>query len=223
AVTLTLQATVLNNVTGPFTNSVTGFVPSGVTDPVLTNNTASDVNVALATPDAAIFKAGPANVYAGTNYTYTITVTNSGYATASNVVASDMLPTNVTFVSASGNGTNNSGVISWSLGILVNGTASNLTLTVTAPASGNVTNVATVTSSTPDSNPGNNTSSPVGTTVTPVADLAVGKSGPASVVAASNFTYTVSVTNLGPSQASGVVVTDTLPASVTFVSASGGG
>ena len=223
AVTLTLQATVLNNVTGPFTNSVTGFVPSGVTDPVLTNNTASDVNVALATPDVAIFKTGPASVYAGTNYTYTITITNSGFATASNVVASDVLPTNVTFVSASGNGTNNSGVISWSLGSLANGAISNVTLTVTAPTSGSVTNVASVTSSTPDSNPGNNTSSPVGTTVTPVADLAVGKSGPTSVVAASNFTYTVSVTNLGPSQASGVVVTDTLPASVTFVSASGGG
>jgi uncharacterized repeat protein (TIGR01451 family) len=223
AVTLTLQATVLNNVTGPFTNSVTGLVPSGVTDPVLTNNTASDVNVALATPDVAIFKIGPVSVYAGTNYTYTITITNSGFATASNVVASDVLPTNVTFVSASGNGTNNSGVISWSLGSLANGAVSNVTLTVTAPTSGSVTNVASATSSTPDSNPGNNTSSPVGTTVTQVADLAVGKSGPASVVAASNYTYTVSVTNLGPSQASGVVVTDTLPASVTFVSASGGG
>ncbi len=223
AVTLTLQATVLNNVTGLFTNSVTGFVPSGVTDPVLTNNTASDVDVALATPDVAVFKIGPANVYAGTNYIYTITITNSGFAPASNVVPNDVLPTNVTFVSASGNGTNNGGVISWNLGSLANGAVSNVTLTVTAPASGSVTNVATVTSSTPDSNPGNNTSSPVGTTVTPVADLAVGKSGPASVVAASNYTYTVSVTNLGPSQASGVVVTDTLPATVTFVSASGGG
>jgi len=35
---------------------------------VLTNNTASDVDVVLATPDWH-FKVGPANVYAGTNYT----------------------------------------------------------------------------------------------------------------------------------------------------------
>ena len=221
--TLTLQATVLNNVTGLFTNFTTGSVPSGVTDPVLTNNTASDVDVALATPDVAIFKIGPASVYAGTNYTYTISVTNFGFATASNIIPSDVLPTNVTFVSASGGGTNNAGVVNWALASLAASVGTNLTLTVTAPASGNVTNVATVASSTPDSNPGNNTSSPIGTTVTPVADLAVGKSGPASVVAASNYTYTVSVTNLGPSAASSVVVTDTLPVNVTFVSASGGG
>ncbi|MGD0086976.1 MAG: hypothetical protein ABSC24_07580, partial [Verrucomicrobiota bacterium] len=218
SVTLTLQATVLNNVTGLFTNSVTGFVPSGVTDPVLTNNTASDVNVALATPDLAIFKTGPASVYAGTNYTYTLTVTNSGLGTASNVIPSDVLPTNVIFVSASSGGTNNSGVVNWSLGSLTTGVGTNLTLTVTAPAAGNVTNVATVAASTPDTNPGNNTSSPVGTTITPIADMAVGKSGPATVVANSNLTYTISVTNLGPSPAAGIVVADVLPTTGTFVS-----
>jgi len=221
--TLTLQATVLNNVSGFFTNTVIVSVPAGVTDPVLTNNIDSDVDLILTAPDVAITKAGPATVFAGTNYSYTLTLTNSGFATASNVVASDVLPTNVTFVSASGNGTNNSGVVSWNLGSLAINASSNLTLIVTAPTSGNVTNVATSTASTPDSNPGNNTSPPVGTTVTPVADLAIGKSAPASVVATSNFTYTVSVTNFGPSDAGGVVVTDTLPATVTFVSASGGG
>jgi uncharacterized repeat protein (TIGR01451 family) len=59
---------------------------------------------------------------------------------------------------------------------------------------------------------------PVITTVTPVADVGIGKSGPASVLAASNVVYTISVTNFGPSSASGVVVTDSLPATVTFVS-----
>ena len=223
AVTLTLQATVLNNVTGLFTNSVTGFVPSGVADPVLTNNTASDVNLALATPDLAIFKTGPASVYAGTNYTYTLTVTNSGLGTASNVVPSDVLPTNVIFVSASSGGTNNSGVVNWTFGSLAPSVGTNLTLTVTAPTGGNVTNVAAVAASTPDSNPGNNTSSPVGTTITPIADMAVGKTGPASVVALSNLTYTISVTNLGPSSAGGVVVADVLPTTGTFISASGNG
>jgi uncharacterized repeat protein (TIGR01451 family) len=221
--TLTLQADVPDNVTGAATNSTTGFVPPGVTDPDLTNNSASDIDTILATPDVAIFKAGPANVYAGTNFNYTITVTNSGFATASNVVVSDVLPTNVLFVSASGNGTTNSGAASWNLGNLAASGTSNLTLTVTAPPSGNITNIATVAASTVDSNPGNNTSLQVATTVTPVADLTIGKTAPASVVATSNFVYTISITNLGPSTASGVVVTDTLPAAVTFVSASGGG
>ena len=219
--TLTLQATVLSNVTGLFTNTVTGYVPSGVTDPVLTNNTASDVDLALAIPDVGIVKAGPANVYAGTNYTYTLTITNSGLGTASNVVTSDILPTNVTFVSASSGGTNNAGVVSWTLSSLSPGVGTNLTLTVTAPTGGNVTNMATVTSSTPDSNPANNTSAPVGTTITPIADMAVGKTGPATVVANSNLTYTISVTNLGPSPAAGIVVADVLPTTGIFVSAPG--
>jgi uncharacterized repeat protein (TIGR01451 family) len=223
SVTLTVQASVPLNASGALTNTVAISVPAGVTDPVLTNNTASDVDTILLTPDLAIFKSGPATVWAGTNFNYTITITNAGFATASNVVASDVLPTNAVFVSASGGGTNNSGIVNWSVATLAANAKTNFTLTVTAPSSGSLTNLATVTSGTPDANTNNNTSTPVGTTVTPVADLAVGKTAPASVVATSNFTYTVSVTNFGPSSASGVVVTDALPVGVTFVSTTGGG
>ncbi|MGA3163264.1 MAG: SdrD B-like domain-containing protein, partial [Verrucomicrobiota bacterium] len=44
--------------------------------------------------------------------------------------------------------------------------------------------------------------------VTELADVGIGKSGPALVFAASNLSYAISVTNSGPSGASGVVVTD---------------
>jgi len=139
------------------------------------------------------------------------------------VVVTDALPAGVTFVSATGGGLNNSGVVNWSLGTLANGQVSNVTVTVTAPASGSLTNVASVSTPTGDPNPTNNVTPPVITTVTAVADVGLGKTGPASVLASSNLVYTISVTNFGPSSASGVVVTDTLPAGVTFVSATGGG
>jgi len=48
--------------------------------------------------------------------------------------------------------------------------------------------------------------------VTAVADIGIGKTAAAGVPAGSNLVYTISVTNFGPSSASGVVVTDTLPA-----------
>ena len=223
SVTLTVQANVPLNASGALTNTVASSVPTGVTDPVLTNNSASDVDTILLTPDLAIFKSGPATVWAGTNFNYTITITNAGFATASNVVASDVLPTNAVFVSASGGGTNNSGTVNWSVATLAANAKTNFTLTVTAPFSGSLTNIATVTSGTPDANTNNNASTPVGTTVTPVADLAVGKTALASVVASSNYVYTISVTNFGPSSASSVVVTDALPVGVTFVSTTGGG
>ena len=225
SVTLSVQATVLTNVVGAFTNFSRVSAPPGVTDPVLTNNMATNVNVVFtgSAADLAIGKTAPASVLALSNLVYTLAVTNFGPFAASNVVVTDSLPVGVSFVSASGGGTTNSGVVTWNLGNLANSAVSNLTLTVLAPVSGSITNVASVDSPTKDPILTNNTSPPVVTTVTPLADLVIAKSGPASVFAASNLTYTVSVTNLGPSTASSVVVTDALPVGVTFVSASGHG
>ncbi len=62
-------------------------------------------------------------------------------------------------------------------------------------------------------------------TVSPSADLGITKSdSPDPVIAGNNLTYTLTVSNLGPSDdAATVTVTDTLPAGVTFVSATGTG
>ena len=46
---------------------------------------------------------------------------------------------------------------------------------------------------------------------------------PVSVAPLTNYTYTVTVANQGPSTASNVVVSDALPPGVTFLSASAGG
>ena len=217
-----LTVTVTAPASGTLTNTASVSSPTG--DPNSTNNVTLPV-ITTVTPvaDVGIGKVGPANVLAASNLVYTISVTNFGPSSASSVTVTDTLPLGVTFVSASGGGANNSGVVSWSLGTLANGQVSNVTVTVTAPASGSLTNVANVSTPTGDPNSTNNITPPVITTVTPVADVGLGKTAAASVLAASNLVYTISVTNFGPSSASGVVVTDTLPAGVTFVSASGGG
>ena len=57
----------------------------------------------------------------------------------------------------------------------------------------------------------------------PTADLSMAKSADLPFVpATANLTYTLTVTNEGPSDASGITVTDTLPGAVTFDSASAG-
>lgn len=188
------------------------------------------VNFAL-DADLSITKtASPAgSVNAGQQVTYTIAVTNSGPATASNVTVTDVLPAGATYVSGSGAGWTCNEVASTvtctmpSLGV---GAASPITLIVTAgPGVTSLTNTATVSSSTTDGTPGNNASTTGAVTVVPAADLAITKSAsPAgSVNAGQNVTYTLQVSNLGPSTATAVTVTDPLPAGATFVSASGTG
>jgi uncharacterized repeat protein (TIGR01451 family) len=59
--------------------------------------------------------------------------------------------------------------------------------------------------------------------VLPVADLSITKSAsPITGTAGLPLTYSLVVRNFGPSTATGVAVTDTLPANVQFVSATGG-
>ena len=57
--------------------------------------------------------------------------------------------------------------------------------------------------------------------MTASADLSIVKSGPATVVAGGSVSYSLVVANNGPSDAANLSVTDTLPAGVTFVSATG--
>jgi uncharacterized repeat protein (TIGR01451 family) len=69
---------------------------------------------------------------------------------------------------------------------------------------------------------GTNAATPVTRTVTvvPVADLSVTQSASLSAVpTGSMLTYTIVVSNAGPQAAQGVVLTDTLPAGTSFVSA----
>jgi uncharacterized repeat protein (TIGR01451 family) len=83
-------------------------------------------------------------------------------------------------------------------------------------------NTASVTSNATDPNLANNSASAT-TTVNAQTDLRVTKTDSADpAVINAPLTYTLTATNLGPSNATGVVVTDTLPASAAFVSASAG-
>src|SRR2546428_341009 len=107
--------------------------------------------------------------------------------------------------------------------ILSSGGMTCFTVTVTAPASGSVTNVAGVGNRTADPNPANNASTLV-SAVTPLADLGVGLAqAPLFFEWSGGHRDLPSFpTRRSSDLASSVVVTDTLPASVTFVSGTGG-
>ena len=82
-----------------------------------------------------------------------------------------------------------------------------------------LTNTAAVTAATGDPNPLNNVAS-VTTEVEDSADLSLVKHGPPTALAGNKVSYTLTVSNAGPSAAKKVAVRDPLPAGETFVSAS---
>ncbi|MFI9328913.1 hypothetical protein ACIGZJ_15355 [Kitasatospora sp. NPDC052868] len=107
---------------------------------------------------------------------------------------------------------------------LPNGTTVEYRVTIDeASAGGHITNTATATyenrlGATPV--PLTATSGQVDTPVLPAADLSVTKSADATTVTVGQtVTYRVTVHNAGPNTATGVTVTDTLPAGLPFVSA----
>jgi uncharacterized repeat protein (TIGR01451 family) len=215
---------------GTLTNIVYSTAFTADPDPSNNNGTGTGNQIATTiTPLADLFTTvtGPASVLAAADFSYTVTITNVGPSPATDVVVSDTLPAGAAFVSASDGGTHAAGVVTWSIASLAGGATANFTVTVTAPASGTLLNTVASTSSATDLVPANNDGSApaaqVLTTVTAAADLATTVTGPAIAITNFPFSYTVTVTNRGPSAATSVTVGNTLPAGVNWVSASSGG
>jgi len=180
------------------------------------------------TPKPTLAKSDdPDPVIAGAPLTYTLSVVNHGPDPAVGLTVTDTLPAGVAFVSATGTGwtcNQASGVVTCTRAALALGTAPSITLTVTAPAAGgSLSNTATVAATTGDPVSANNSSTQT-TTVAASADASLTNTdNPDPVNAGATLTYTLVASNAGPSTASTITVTDTLPAGVTFQSASGSG
>jgi len=179
-----------------------------------------------ASADLSIVKTGPAHVDSGGAITYTLRVSNAGPSNAVDLAVVDTLPGAVTFVSVTGTGwscTTVTTTVTCTTPALASGSSSVITVVVTAQVGSTaLLNTATVASATPDPTPDNNTSS-APTQVAGSADLSIVKTGPATVAAGTAVTYAISVSNAGPDDAVSLVMVDTLPAGVTFVSATGSG
>jgi uncharacterized repeat protein (TIGR01451 family) len=202
----------------------TTSVSTGANDPVAGNNSAT-ANTTVTSPEAdvAVTKMDspdPINLGQG-NITYTLVVTNNGPGSASNVMLTDTLPMGVTFVSvmpAAPICAQAAGVVTCNVGNLAAMGSMTITIIVTPTAAGTLTNNASVTATETDPTPANNMVS-AQTTVNPSADLSVTKTdSPDPVIVNNNLTYTLTVNNSGPSAATTVSLTDTLPANTTFQS-----
>ena len=126
--------------------------------------------------DLGIVKSASAtSVLVGSNFSYTLTITNYGTFTAKVVKVEDFLPPDTAYVSASGAGwaiSQANGKITATMPALAVGASAQIQVFVKAPGIvTSLTNVSTVTSNTPDSNPNNNTSTVIVTTFNTPGDV----------------------------------------------------
>jgi uncharacterized repeat protein (TIGR01451 family) len=228
--TLTITVLVQPDAVDPLVNNAA--VTSTTSDPDTDNNLATwtvnldaEANLTLTKDDS------PDPVTAGSDLTYTLMVGNTGPSTAQDVVVTDTIPDETTFVSAVG-GTGTTacaqvqiGVVSCEVGDLDPGESETIFITVHVAAdtpAGTITNEAEATSPTdPDG-----AQASEDTTVVTKADLWMEKTARAPAGNPSGaLIYTLTVHNLpgsapddtptsgagGPSDAQNVVVTDPLP------------
>jgi uncharacterized repeat protein (TIGR01451 family) len=159
---------------------------------------------------------------AGGNATIQPRVTNNGPSPAENVVVTVNVPGGVTVVSAGGCSLGG-GRLTCGLGRLAPGAAAGVQIVYGLgglAAGSQVTASASVRSSTPDPNNGNNSVAQTFTIGAATADVSIRKTAsPNPVGIGGTVTFAVVVSNAGPSAARGVVVTDTLPAGLRLAGA----
>lgn len=173
------------------------------------NASASDLVNDLVVFDIVVQNAQPAgvNILDATNVTFTDTLPVG--LENPQITGAAINPNDVTIVNQD---------VTVDLGtLLVGGSVSfQLTADISAGRTDDVTNTAVVsTLDQVDIDPANDTDDALVDVLS--ADLAITKIGdPTPVNAGAQLTYTITVDNNGPNDATGVVVTDTLPAGVTF-------
>jgi uncharacterized repeat protein (TIGR01451 family) len=156
----------------------------------------------------------------GQPLTYTITASNNGPDDTETAELTDNLPSGVCLSDitiSQGSYCYEGGTITWDIGTLNAGDDATMTVTVIPQSEGTISNTATISSTNEDDedeNPSNNTVT-VPVTVSPAVDLILIKqSCPKIATVGSPINYSLVVINNGPSPASNVVVTDTLPTGI---------
>ncbi len=218
-VTLIITGTVSPTATGSLTNTVIVTPPAGVTDPNMNNNQASATTTIIRQADLNVVKTRTSgSPVAGGTVSYLITVTNQGPSTINGFTLTDTTNpglTGATYGTPS-TGSYNPATGAWTGLNLASGQFVTITLTggIPSSATGNLVNTATVAppAGVTDPDPSDNNST-VTDALSKVADLAVTKTdGQTHVTAGTSTTYTITVTNNGPSTITEFGLTGNLPA-----------
>jgi uncharacterized repeat protein (TIGR01451 family) len=235
--TLTARVFVVTSAPNGSTVTATATAVTTAMDPVAGNSSAMATTSVVTSADLDVAVSDtPDPVVAGTDLTYTVVVTNFGPSDAQSVAISFPTPAGTTFVSSSAPaewscatpGAGGTGTSTCTTPAIAFGVSTAVTFVVRvdslAPVGTNITATATTSSATADPASGNNTAMAT-TTVGTSADLAITlEADRDAIFAGSLITYTMTLTNLGPSAAVNATASMAVPANSAFdsVSASDG-
>lgn len=220
-VTMLIAGAVDPAATGTLVNGVTVMPPSGASETNTANNTASDTDTLKPQADLSVSETdGTTAAVPGLSTTYSLTVHNGGPSTVSSISLTDSLAPvlgSATFAPAAGS--YNAATHLWSGLSLAAGQSATITLsgTISPAASGTLSNAVTVATGPGVTDPsGGNNSATDTDTLSLHADLSISESdGTASVVPGHATTYSIAVSNLGPSSVSGAAVRDSMPSAIS--------
>lgn len=232
SVTVTFQATI-NNPTSAATVSNQGTVSGSNFASVLTDDptTIAPLDATVATvqhPDISVTKTDfSVTAMSGGITIYTIVVSNAGNLGATGVTLTDLFPAAVTNASwasvanngASGNSANGNGDIHETLDLPIGGSVTyTVTASISSAATGNLVNTATVFSA-DDINSANDSATDTDS-LTQQTDVGVTKTdGVVSAIPGqTTLTYTIVVSNNGPSDAPNTSLIDSFPIGLTGIS-----
>jgi len=229
SVTFEVDGVLIYSATGLLINTTNVNPPPGITDPNMVDNLAIDTDTL--TPQASLMinmTDGRSSVSPGEVVTYTIIVSNDGPSAVNTVNITDEFPKKLTDVTwfcraTPGSDCQAIGVINGDINTFANLLPGGSTTimahgTVKSSASGTLSNSASITSYIDPTI--NNKNATDNTTIVPESDLLLEVITPITIPINTPITYTIYITNTGPSNASGVLLTQVLPPGVTFISAS---
>jgi len=221
--TYVVTAVVDSAATASIVNSATVTAPLNTTDPNLANNTATDTNTAATQVYLGITKTDGTGTYTpGLPLTYVVTVTNTGPSVLTGGRLLDVFPAAIvgpTWTAAytgagSGGATSGSGNIDATFSLAVGGSARfTIQAPVAASATGSLVNTAEVRVPAGTTNTNPVTTATDTDTPAPLADLRVTKTDGTTVYTpGGTTTYTLVVSNFGPSDVQAARLTDTFDA-----------
>ncbi|BAY92336.1 MULTISPECIES: DUF11 domain-containing protein [unclassified Tolypothrix] len=240
-VTLTLKATVLNAADAAAYTNVAEIIAADQKDPdsVVNNGNPKEDDYSSATvcvvkqADLSLSQTiSDKSLFVGDEVTFTLTLKNSGPANATGVKIQDLLPSGFSFINAKasvGNYDSTTGI--WDVGSIKSGRNVTLTLKATvlnAADAAAYTNVAEIIASAqpdPDSvvnngNPKEDDYSSATVCVIKQADLSLNQTiSNESLLVGDEVSFTLTLNNSGPANATGVKIQDLLPSGFSFLGA----